>query len=288
MLRHMKNLLAAVLLLLCSAHASAWGRQGHRLVGLVAEEHLSPIARENVHALLHTETLADVASWADAYRPLETQTGLWHYVNIPAGAGTYDRDRDCPVQPGVTLGAPNDVWRDCVVDRILFFETRVADTHLDPPDRAIALKYLVHLVGDLHQPLHTYGPFQGGNGITTVTFGATVCGKYPCSLHSAWDSGLIEHRGLSTGAYDALLEKEIAATHETAGTADPAAWAAESNAAVAAALLPVGGAVDEAYYTREIPVVDHQLELAGLHLAAVLNRLFTAAPQPFVPSPEVP
>ena len=287
MLRHMKNLLAALLLLTCSAPAFAWGRQGHRLVALVAEEHLSPIARENVHALLHTETLADVASWADVYRPLETQTAEWHYVNIPAGAGTYNRDRDCPVQPGVTLGAANDVWRDCVVDRILFFEARVADVQLDPPDRAIALKYLVHLIGDLHQPLHTYGPLQGGNGITTVTFSATQCGKYPCSLHSAWDSGLIEHRGLSTSAYDALLEKEILATHETAGTDDPAAWAAESNAAVAAALLPVGGAVDEAYYTREIPVVNHQLELAGLHLAAVLNRLFTTAPQAFVPPPEV-
>ena len=51
--------------------------------------------------------------------------------------------------------------------RVLFFEARVADAHLDPADRAIALKYLVHLIGDLHQPLHTYGPFQGGNGITT-------------------------------------------------------------------------------------------------------------------------
>ena len=284
----MKKLLAAVVLLTCSAHAFAWGRQGHRLVALIAEEHLSPIARQNVQALLHTETLADVASWADVYRPSETQTAAWHYVNIPAGAGTYDRDHDCPAQPGVTLGAPNDVWRDCVVDRILFLEARVADAHLDPPDRAIALKYLVHFIGDLHQPLHTYGPFQGGNGITTVTFGATVCGKYPCSLHSAWDSGLIEHRGLTTSAYDALLEKGIVTAQLTAGTDDPAAWAAESNALVAAALLPVGGAVDEAYYTREMPVVDHQLELAGLHLAAALNRLFTTAPQAFVPSPEAP
>ncbi len=284
----MRKLFAAFLLLTFSTPAFAWGRQGHRLVALIAEQHLTPVALQNVRALLGTETLGDVSSWADTYRPMETQTAGWHYVNIPADADTYNRDRDCPVQPGVTRGSANDVWRDCVVDRILFFETRVADPHLDPPDRAIALKYLVHFIGDLHQPMHTYGPFEGGNGITTVTFGATACGRYPCSLHSAWDSGLIQHRGLSTSAYDSVLEKEISTTHEVAGMDDPVAWAAESNAAVAAALLPVGGAVDEAYYAREIPVVDHLLELAGLRLAAVLNRLFTDPPKVFVPAPETP
>ena len=92
---------------------------------------------------------------------------------------------------------------------------------------------------------------------------------------------------MSTNAYEALLEKEIVAQHEIAGSDDPAAWAAESNAAVAAALLPSGASVDETYYAREIPVVDHQLELAGLRLAAVLNHLFTTAPKAFVPPPEV-
>lgn len=284
----MRLFFAALLLLGFSTSAFGWGRQGHRIVAVIAEDHLTPVAKENVHALLGNETLADVASWPDAYRPLETQTALWHYVSIPAGASGYNRDRDCPVQPGVTMGAPNDVWRDCVVDRILFFKSRVADDHLDPADRAVSLKYLVHFVGDLHQPLHAYGVLQGGNGIPVVTFGAETCGTHPCNLHAAWDSALIEHRKLSTAAYSALLEKDIRTTHETAGSDDPVTWANESNAAVAGILLPAGGAVDEAYYTREIPVVDHQLEMAGLRLAALLNSLFTAAPHAYVPPPETP
>ena len=204
-------------------------------------------------------------------------------MDIPAGASTYDRDRDCPTQPGVKLGAPNDVWRDCVVDRILFFEGRVGDSHLDGPDRAIALKYLVHFVGDLHQPFHAYGPLKGGNGIPVVVFGSATCGTHNCNLHAVWDSGLILHRELDDGQYLALLEKEIRVARETAGTEDPAAWAAESYAAALTALVPANGAVDQSYYERQIPVVNARLELAGLRLAAVLNRLFSAPPEKFVP-----
>ena len=279
----MKKWIVALLLLPAFAPAHAWGPQGHKLVALVAEDHLTPMAQRNVRALLGTETLADVASWADVYRPLETQTAAWHYVDIPAGATTYDRDRDCPTQPTVKLGATNDKWRDCVVDRILFFESRVADPTLDPPDRAIALKYLVHFVGDIHQPFHAYGLEKGGNGIPVVEFGSAQCGKYSCNLHSVWDSGLILHRKLTDPQYHRLLEGEIRETHATAGSDDPAAWAAESNTAALAAVVAPNSAIDEAYYTQQIPVVDRRLELAGLRLAAFLNRTFTAPPEEFKP-----
>ena len=280
----MKRWIAAALLALMTSPAYPWGGQGHKLVAMVAMDHLSPVARQNVQALLGAETLADVASWPDAYRPLETQTALWHYVDLPADAKTYDRDRDCPPQPNVKLGAPNDKWRDCVVDRILFFEGRLADHTLDDPDRAIALKYLVHFVGDLHQPLHAYGPQKGGNGITVVQFGSSTCGNHPCNLHSVWDSALIGHRNLSDAQYVAVLEKQIQQSSVSAAPDDPAVWAAESKAAADQAVLPDGGAVDEVYYQRELPVVDQRLELAGLRLAAILNRVFTAAPVPFKPA----
>lgn len=278
--------------LLCSAllpganlPVQAWGPQGHKLVAMVAMEHLTPVARRNVRFLLGKETLADVASWPDVYRPLETQTGAWHYVDIPQGAGTYDRDRDCPTQPGVKAGASNDKWRDCVVDRILFFEGRVGDTSLDPADRATALKYLVHFVGDIHQPLHTTGLEKGGNGIHVTVFGSDTCGKYPCNLHSVWDSGLILHRALADTQYLGLLHREFPTDPAGAAADDPAAWANEANALLPGLLLPEGGVVDQAYFDREIPVIDRQLEVAGLRLAAVLNRTFTASPVPFKPTP---
>lgn len=277
-------LLVAALLPCSAPPAHAWGPQGHKLVAMVAMEHLTPIAKKNIKFLLGKETLADVASWPDVYRPLETQTGPWHYVDIPEGAGTYQRERDCPTQPGVKAGAPNDKWRDCVVDRILFFEGRVGDASLDSADRAIALKYLVHFVGDIHQPLHTTGIQKGGNGIAVNVFGSETCGKYPCNLHSVWDSGLILHRQLTDAQYLAFLNREFASNPPAAAPDDPAAWANEGNALLPGLMLPQGGTVDQAYFDREIPVVDKQLELAGLRLAAVLNRTFTTRPTTFKPA----
>lgn len=284
--RLQRAVLSIAILLPCTGSpAYAWGPQGHKLVAMVAMEHLSSEARRNVRFLLGKETLADVASWPDVYRPFETQTGSWHYVDIPESAAPYSRDRDCPTQPGVKAGATNDVWRDCVVDRILFFEGRVANTSLDPADRATALKYLVHFVGDIHQPLHTTGVQKGGNGIQVTVFGNTTCGKYPCNLHAVWDSGLILHRALSDAEYLSLLNKEFASSPPPDAPDDPASWANEANALIPGLLLPEGGVVDQAYFDREIPVVDRQIELAGLRLAAVLNRTFTAPPVTFKPMP---
>ena len=92
-------------LTLFSSSLSAWGGQGHRLVGLIAFNHLTPVARRNVLWLLGKQTLADIASWADSRVSDEQQTAPWHYLNIPPGATGYDRDRDCPRQPGVAAGS---------------------------------------------------------------------------------------------------------------------------------------------------------------------------------------
>src|SRR6185436_7021531 len=106
--------------ILASAAVQAWSPQGHRLVALVAADRLTPIARQNVSWLLGRASLADVAVWADQYRSGNSQTSYWHYVNIPSDATTYDRDRDCPRQPGIAAGARDDRWRDCAVDRIVY------------------------------------------------------------------------------------------------------------------------------------------------------------------------
>ena len=271
------------------APAYAWWEKGHRLVAEVAEDHLTPIARRNVRALLGTESLADVAAWADEYRPLETQTGPWHYTDLPAGSDTYDRNRDCPVQPTVKAGARNDVWRDCVTDRILFFEDRLRNGKLDPTDRALALKYLVHFVGDIHQPLHATGVAAGGNGISVTAFGSTSCstsGK--CNLHNIWDGYLIDHTALTEAQYRKRLEAAIRAGKLTAGSDDPVVWTVESKIAADEAMVPKDSNIDDAYNAHAIQVIDTRLELAGLRLASVLNSIFTAPPAPFHPAPVPP
>jgi hypothetical protein len=167
------------------------------------------------------------------------------------------------------------------VDRILYNRDRLANTSLDRADRAVALKFLVHLIGDLHQPFHALGVERGGNGIAVSVFGSSTCRyddgtPYACNMHGVWDTALIAHRRLGDQAYLADLERQIMQRrwHELA-IGSPSEWAMESHALARAALLPSGGIVDEAYFRAQIPVIEQRLALGGLRLAAWLNQSLT-------------
>src|SRR6476469_10098956 len=123
-MKHLSRVTVVVVTLLLSMPLlHAWGAQGHRLVGLIAADRLTPVAKQNVAWLLDGQTLADVSSWPDTITGDQVQTSYWHYLNIPPDATGYDRDRDCPKQPGVTdAGTRSDRRRDCVVDRIGYWE----------------------------------------------------------------------------------------------------------------------------------------------------------------------
>jgi hypothetical protein len=276
-------LIIVLLVATLTVSLQGWGAQGHRLVGLVAANHLTPIARRNVAWLLGAQSLADVSSWADGIRPDIVQTGAWHFVNIIPEAKAYDRDRDCPLQPGVMRGTAGDVWRDCVVDRLRYNEERLANLKLDRADRAIALKFIVHFVGDIHQPFHASAIERGGNGILVRLFGSENCGDparpFPCNLHSVWDTQLIAHRGLEDRAYTAILEKQVRERRlTTRPTAEPAEWAMESLMLSNAAMVAQRADIDDAYYQKNIAVIDERLALGGVRLAALINRSLKAAP----------
>jgi hypothetical protein len=263
-----------------------WGRQGHRIVGLIAAARLTPVAAENVTWLLDRQTLADVASWADSLTGEQVQTSYWHYLNIPPDASGYDRDRDCPRQPGTQAGSRNDRWRDCVVDRIGYWEERLGNAKLDRADRATALKFVVHFIGDLHQPFHALGVGRGGNDVHVRVFGQSDCGDdparpSPCNLHSVWDGRLIARKNLDDSAYVSELQKLITAKgfgSQPPGT--PAQWAEQSFRLAKEALVKPDTNIDDGYYRRHIGVVDERLALGGVRLAAVLNRVLSAKPGP--------
>ncbi len=279
----MKKLIlaGAVIAATIATHSlSAWGGQGHRIVGLIAAERLTPIAKQNVTWLLDGQSLADVASWADSITTDQQQTSSWHYLNIPPDAAAYARERDCPRQPGVAAGSRADRWRDCVVDRIDYWEQRLADAKLDRADRATALKFVVHFIGDLHQPFHALGVGRGGNDVHVRVFGEANCGDdvrtSPCNLHSVWDSRLIAHRKTNDGEYLAQLHRLIVDKRMGAqppGTPDQ--WAEQSWRLAREALVQPGTNIDEGYYRRHIGVIDQRLALAGVRLAAVINRALT-------------
>ena len=267
-----------VIALCCTApQCWAWGREGHRLTALVAEAYLTPEAKAQIAELLHKETLAGVAPWADDYRVDHPETGKWHYVDIPKAEAKFDRNRDCPV----SQADPKSPWRDCVTDRILYFEGRLGDTTLSDQERAIALKFLVHLIGDIHQPFHALGDDRGGNNISVRFLGSTQCGPFTCNLHGVWDDSMIENQNLSEKKYTEKLLQEIQDNHwERMAGGEPTTWANISHHYAVEASAPNGALLTHEYVDEESKIVDAQLALGGLRLARVLNRILG--------TPEVP
>jgi len=148
----------------------------------------------------------------------------------------------------------------------------LADGNAQELDRLIALMFIVHFVGDLHQPLHAIEEGRGGNDVKLKAFGDEKCGNYPCNLHGAWDYTLMEHAGYSEEEYTRHLDSLIAVNHwdqRPTGTAED--WANESHRDCAAIWVPAGSNLDEAYYQAHIGLLDKRLAMAGLRLAGLLN-----------------
>jgi len=138
--------------------AMAWGADGHKIVALLADAQLTPSARKQVDRLLALEpgaTLASISTWADEHR--NPATAAWHYVNFPRGDCNYQPERDCPDGKCVVAA----------IDR----QVEVLRTNGDDEKRLNALKYVVHFIGDIHQPLHAgYGDDRGGNSYQLQAF----------------------------------------------------------------------------------------------------------------------
>ena len=261
----MKKLALFLALLTVPVQLFAWGFKGHHVVGDIAAARLSPAAKAALQSLLGDQTLSSISTWADEVRPQRPETYNWHFVDIPAAAQGYDSARDCRPSPK----------GDCVIAEIARARAVLADAGRAKEERVEALKFLVHFVGDIHQPFHAIGEARGGNDIHVVGFGASQCGKYPCNLHYEWDTGLIEHTGFTEEDYVAHLEQLIRQEHLSA-SGTPVDWANESHDLARRAWLEDGGSIDEKYYREQIKVVDERLALAGLRLAAVLNQAFSA------------
>jgi hypothetical protein len=243
--------------------ALAWGRTGHMLVAELAESDLTPETRRQIDALLATEpgaTLPNIASWADELRKndadLGKRTAKWHYVNLGESDCRYDPPRDC--RNG-----------DCEVEALKTQTAILADRSLPAAQRLQALKFVVHLVGDTHQPLHSgYARDKGGNDVQVNVDGQGS------NLHSLWDSGLLRHTGLDE---DALLARIRALPVPAAGKQVSlplpfAAWTeASCRIALSPGLYPGSAKIDQAYFDTWTPVAEQQLRLAGARLAGVLN-----------------
>jgi hypothetical protein len=265
---------ALLALALLPARASAWGNEGHDVVAMIAEHNLSDAARARVMSILKKSCGSDaaakmvcVANWADGSRKTTHKfTYNWHFVDITLKARKYDESRDCNPPDAQQKGRCGIAGLERA-RRILRGE--VNDPRIT---RAQALMFVIHIVGDLHQPLHTVEELVGGNGYNVKYFDIAT------DLHKVWDTKLItsEMGNESEEDYAEDLEKEMdAAGLSSFQQGDPVAWLNEAHAAAidkAYAPLNGGHTIGSKYYKNNLKVVHEQLERAGARLAMILNE----------------
>jgi hypothetical protein len=251
--------------------AWAWGAQGHRLVARIAETHLDPQAAIEINRLLATEadaTLSSIAPWADELRQKDPDLGRrsasWHYVNMAEDGCIYEPPKHCPSG-------------DCVVEALKQQSTLLANADLPDAERLQALKFVVHLVGDIHQPMHAgYGHDKGGNDFQLQYNGRST------NLHSLWDSGILNTRKLGDDAYLRRLRPSLwqrlfgNASRNKDLQPNAIAWAKEScRIAIDTGTYPEKNTIDSTYANKYRPVAEAQLRLAGERLASLLNLLLS-------------
>jgi nuclease S1 len=254
-------------------HAYAWGAKGHAVVAELAERGLSPNVAAQVRQLNFAAPLREIASLPDDWRADETKglrpgdTGALHYSNTPNDQATFDRARDCA----------ND---QCVVAAIEKYTAVLKDKSQPRDKRREALIFVVHFLGDLHQPMHAAGgqvkdeqsgnmiPDRGGNLVKIRFLG------YETNLHSAWDSALIDWGPGTVDAYvDRLLEYEMrgrSVAELQRGTIVD--WFNESHYAAVHDAYDIGnGALGGEYAQENIGIVYERLLRGGLRLRKVLE-----------------
>ena len=252
-----------LLVLLCAGlPALAWGPEGHDLVARIAEAQLTAEARARVAEILGPgSTMASVSSWPDQIRRSRPETGPWHYVDIPIDKPGLDMARDCPNG-------------NCVIGAIAAMRAKLREPALAADQRREALMFVIHFVGDMHQPLHSsnHGD-RGGNEVHIVFQG------HPGNLHSLWDGVLLTRMGKEDDLFP-RLSAASARRRKKFAKGSVSDWAEQAHKLAqqmvygrlpnAAPDAPLTIGAD--YERRADAVIELQIERAGARLAAVLNQ----------------
>src|SRR6185437_10512185 len=268
--------IAAAAATLLPTPALAWGRTGHRVVAAIADTELSGLARANVEQILGPgETLDEAATWPDDMRAdpspfWQKQASPWHYVTL--NGTVYEH-------------APPT---GDALEALAKFSATLKDPNASRSDKQLALRFIVHLVGDLHQPLHAGKCCdRGGNDVKVSWFGK------PTNLHAVWDSALVDEQQLSFSEMAARLERHVSPTDVVAWwDINPRDWISES-AEIRDTIYPTAADMPKpvkgekvtngesvipdlsySYVYRFTPVMERRLAQGGVRLAAYLNAIF--------------
>ena len=244
-----------ILLLTLTSLLMGWGKTGHRIVGKIAQDQLSPDAVEEITKILGHADLSRVSDWADEIKSDDSWDHAydWHYCTIPAGetwkAGEHDGK---------------------LPEKIEEFRKVLKSRRSTPEEKEIALKFLVHLVGDIHQPLHVgNGTDRGGNDVKVEWF------RESSNLHRVWDSGLIEHQQLSYTEYAHYLMLTTTGEEIVKWQSDDLQSIMAESQSYHSGLYDIGdGKLSWDYVAAHKTDVEERLLRAGVRLGGMLNEIY--------------
>lgn len=279
------TIVAATAALTIPMTALGWGYEGHEIVAAIAQGYLTPQVRAEVDRMLAADKdtltahdMLDEATWADSYRRSHKDTGSWHFVDIELDHP--DLQTACFGFPASGPVASQGPARDCIVNKLAEFSRELGEPATPAAERLLALKFVLHFVGDIHQPLHDADNHDKGANCVLVSLGSSRT----VNLRSYWDTVSVRGLGEDPRAVARMLTRRITPAQKAAcEKGDARSWALEgfdiaktqvytlgSRPRCAPDPSPVSLPAGYAQMARELDAI--QLEKAGVRLAAVLNR----------------
>ncbi len=261
----LKKVVALGLLSLLPFSLLAWGAQGHRVVGKIAENHLSKKAKEQVALLLDNYRMPLVTTWADEVRYSEEykSTAPWHFINTPLGL---PYEQHAAFVKGMTEANAYQALNQNIRD--------LKDPSKTKEQKAVALKFIIHIVGDLHQPMHvSSAEDKGGNSIQVKLQGKDT------NLHSVWDSGLVDYEGFTYSEMAQALDHAKPEQIRQWQKDDMTKWVFESYQISQQLYVETARSAnfDYKYMPAHLPTMEERILQAGIRLAGVLNDAFGGA-----------
>lgn len=280
--------------LVASQDSLAWGSKGHRITAQVATSRLTPAANAAVTALLEGDDLATASTWADEMRSNRDNPGFWataatwHYVNLAPGTDYANSPKEPRGDAVVALETFTAILLDEPLPQGPVTTALTAYfTGFDPHSTTVkrfALKFALHILGDLQQPLHAgYAEDRGGNAINVVWQGDTT------NLHSLWDSKLLDFGGIAEAAYVRRLHNRLDHTPNSdvrnMERGDPREWLNESRRLLERihAHDDDSTIVETSYAAEFVPTVETQMIKGALRTAYYLNNIFGGWPVAVLP-----
>lgn len=258
----LKKLVLAAAVLYAPLQSMAWGTEGHRVCGQIAENHLNAKARAAVHTILGHESIAIASNWADFIKsdPNYRYLSSWHYVDLNK---KYE-------YPELVAFLNQDTATDAYT-KINYLVARLKKQDINKAEKLLDLRMLIHIVEDVHQPMHVaHADDQGGNGFKVSWF------NKPTNLHSVWDSELIDYQQLSYTEYAAAIDHP-SVTEITKWQKDPLSmWLFESNQISETLYTEIqpNENLNYKYNFTHVDTLNRQLLKAGVRLAGLLNEIF--------------